>query len=77
MKSSADQLDLKDVLLDIRMGDVEIFADTMIRKVFYNLMDNSLRHGDHVTRILFRYQQSGTELVIFCEDNGTGSTGPG
>jgi signal transduction histidine kinase len=72
VKSSADQLDLKDVLLDIRMGDVEIFADTMIRKVFYNLMDNSLRHGDHVTRILFRYQQSGTELVIFCEDNGTG-----
>jgi signal transduction histidine kinase len=76
VKSSADQLDLKEVLLDIRMGDVEIFADTMIRKVFYNLMDNSLRHGDHVTRILFRYQQSGPDLLIFCEDNGTGIPDP-
>jgi len=72
VKSSADQLDLGDILLDIRMGDVEVFADTMIRKVFYNLMDNSLRHGDHVTRILFWYQQSGPDLLIFCEDNGAG-----
>jgi signal transduction histidine kinase len=72
VKNSADQLDLKDVLLDIQVGDVEVFADTMIRKVFYNLMDNSLRHGDHVTRILFRYQQSGPDLLIFYEDNGAG-----
>jgi|WetSurMetagenome_2_1015567.scaffolds.fasta_scaffold16041_3 signal transduction histidine kinase len=76
VKSSADQLDLGKVQLDIRMGDVEVFADTMIRKVFFNLLDNALRHGDHVTRILFGYQQSGTDLVIYCEDNGAGIPDP-
>jgi signal transduction histidine kinase len=72
VKTAADQLDLRDAGLDIRLGDVEIFADAMIRKVFYNLLDNSLRHGDHVTRILFGCQKSGTDLILFCEDNGAG-----
>jgi signal transduction histidine kinase len=76
VKNSADQLDLGKVQIDIRMGDVEIFADTMIRKVFYNLIDNALRHGDHVTHILFRYQQAGPDLVIFCEDDGAGIPDP-
>jgi signal transduction histidine kinase len=72
VKSAAEQLDLRDAGLDIRLGDVEVFADAMIRKVFYNLLDNSLRHGDHVTRILFGCQKSGPDLIIFCEDNGAG-----
>jgi signal transduction histidine kinase len=45
VQGAADQLDLNNVGLDIRVGDVEVFADAMIRKVFYNLLDNSLRHG--------------------------------
>ena len=30
---------------------LEIFADLMLGKVFFNLLDNSIRHGRHVTEI--------------------------
>lgn len=44
----------------------------MIRKVFYNLIDNALRHGDHVTRITFSARETGDGLMIVCEDDGVG-----
>jgi signal transduction histidine kinase len=49
---------------------VEVYADPLITKVIYNLIDNALRHGRHVTWIGFSYQRLGKGLVIICEDNG-------
>ena len=72
VKQAAGQLDLQGVEIDIRLGNTEIFADSMIKKVFYNLIDNALRHGDHVTRIVFSSQETADGLVILCEDNGVG-----
>ena len=53
-------------------GYLEIFADPLLVKVVYNLIDNSIRHGGHVTSIRFSYQDKGTELVLLVEDNGVG-----
>jgi len=50
----------------------EIFADPLIVKVFYNLMDNAARYGGKITTIRFYMQESGDEYIIFCEDDGTG-----
>jgi signal transduction histidine kinase len=72
VKQAAEQLDLQGAEIDIRMGNTEIFADGMIRKVFYNLIDNALRHGDHVTRIVFSTLETADGLMIICEDNGVG-----
>jgi signal transduction histidine kinase len=69
---AAEQLDHPGVEIDVRLGDTEIFADSMIRKVFYNLIDNALRHGDHVTSIVFSSHETDDGLVITCEDNGVG-----
>lgn len=44
----------------------------MIEKVFYNLIDNALRHGEHITRIALSYHLSDEALVIACEDDGVG-----
>jgi len=50
-----------------------VYGDPMLEKVFGNLVDNSLRHGEHVTQISFSYQKSANkELCIIYEDNGTG-----
>jgi len=51
---------------------IEVFADPMIERVFYNLFDNAIRHGEHVTTIGIRCERAPDGLVIFVEDDGTG-----
>jgi signal transduction histidine kinase len=65
---------LKPVITDMNfaLGNAEIFADPLLEKVFYNLMENSLRHGDHVTRMDFSTQERENGLVILYSDNGGG-----
>lgn len=72
VKQAAEQLDLRGVEIDVFLGNTEIFADSMIKKVFYNLIDNAIRHGDHVTRIVFSSRETEDGLFILCEDNGVG-----
>jgi PAS domain S-box-containing protein len=50
----------------------EIYADPMLSKVFFNLFDNAVRHGEHATAITVRCEIIADELVIFVEDNGVG-----
>ncbi|NLV25593.1 MAG: PAS domain S-box protein [Methanomicrobiales archaeon] len=52
--------------------NVKIFADPMLEKVFFNLLDNSIRHGQHVTLIHVSTIESDTGLTIVWEDNGIG-----
>lgn len=44
----------------------------MLEKVFFNLFDNAIRHGERVTSISVRCEPSGEELVIVVEDDGIG-----
>lgn len=50
----------------------EIFADPMLEKVFFNLFENSLRHGERVTEIHTLCEQVPEGLRIIVEDNGVG-----
>ena len=50
----------------------EIFADPLVSKVFFNLADNAVRHGDTITSIRFLSEKQGGDLVIICEDDGCG-----
>jgi signal transduction histidine kinase len=52
--------------------ETEVFADPMIVRVFYNLVDNSLRHGETVSEIRISCNRENEDLVIVYEDNGTG-----
>jgi signal transduction histidine kinase len=51
---------------------LELFADPMLEKIYGNLIDNSYRHGGHVTEIRFSFQKGPEGLVLFYEDNGDG-----
>ena len=44
----------------------------MLEKVFFNLLDNSIRHGGQVTEIRVSSRQSNEGLALVWEDNGTG-----
>ncbi len=61
--------------IDIRveMDDIELYADPLLPRVFYNLLANSVQHGDHqLTKIRLYTQKSGESLILIYEDNGKG-----
>jgi PAS domain S-box-containing protein len=61
-----------DIRFESSIADIEIFADPMLEKVFYNLLDNSIQHGGHVTHIRFFTEPLPEGLRIVWEDNGSG-----
>lgn len=50
----------------------EILADPMLERVFFNLFDNSVRHGGRVTEITVRCEREPDAILVIVEDNGTG-----
>ncbi|MGA2934825.1 MAG: ATP-binding protein [Methanomicrobiales archaeon] len=59
--------------IDIGIRDLEIFADLLLEKVFYNLIDNALRYGGPaMTTIRFTAHPENDSMVIVCEDDGLG-----
>lgn len=56
----------------VACGEVEVFADPMLQKVFFNLFDNSLRHGGHVHRIRITCSEGDSGLKILWDDDGVG-----
>jgi PAS domain S-box-containing protein len=52
--------------------NAEVFADPMLERVFFNLMDNAVRHGERVTTITVGCTNDPGNLVIWIEDNGVG-----
>jgi PAS domain S-box-containing protein len=72
LRHSCEDVDLKGVTMDIFSDELEIFADPWLKKVFFNLIDNTLRYAEHVTKITVSYRESEGGLNILFEDNGIG-----
>ncbi len=65
-------LDPLPVPVTIDIDDLYIYADPLLEKVFYNLVENAIRHGEKITRISFFCQKFSDGLSIICEDDGKG-----
>lgn len=63
------------VSLECSLNGTEVYADPLFREVFSNLLDNSLRHGDGVTRIRVFSRISPQGLILVWEDDGCGVPG--
>jgi PAS domain S-box-containing protein len=70
--SNAATLPLSQVTLLVHFDNLEIFADPLLEKVFYTLLENALRHGKNVTTIEFTCQTQKEGLVVIYTDNGEG-----
>ncbi len=68
--------DLGDIQLECDLGGVEIFADPMVPKGLRNIIENSIKHGEHVTRISIRHQETEEGLTLIIEDDGVGIAEP-
>jgi len=64
--------EVPDLQISIETGDLEIYADPLCPRVFENLIDNSLRHGHHVSEIHITSRETEIGLVVILEDNGNG-----
>lgn len=58
--------------IEIDLLDAEIYADPLVEKVFFNLVDNARRYGGTVTTIRFYLLVSDDGLSLVCEDDGVG-----
>lgn len=66
------QFNLGIITIDDQLGGIELYADPLLEKVFYNLVDNALRYGEKLTKIVFHADPAPGGMVLTCEDDGTG-----
>jgi PAS domain S-box-containing protein len=73
IRRATTALPMRNVRVEVDRTDLEIFADSLFEKVFYNLIENALRYGGPaMTTIRITSQETGAGLVIVCEDDGAG-----
>lgn len=72
IRKAARTLDLGQIQLEVDVGTLQVFADPLLEKVFHNLIDNSNRYGEKITRIWFSGENRKTGFVIICSDDGVG-----
>ena len=65
-------LEIGDMDISVDLMGLEVFADPMLEKVFYNLVDNTLRHGGKVHSIKVTCEKEGSGLRLRYEDDGVG-----
>gem|GEM_PF-6012791 len=56
----------------IETGDLELFADPLLEKVFFTLVENTLRHGEHATEVRVTSIPTDEGMTLIYEDNGIG-----
>jgi signal transduction histidine kinase len=69
---AAESFSGKNIVFSCETNQLEILADSMLGQVFYNLIDNSLRHGGRVSDIRLSVKKDDPDLLLMYEDNGTG-----
>jgi PAS domain S-box-containing protein len=70
--SNAASLTLSNVEVVVDVDNLELYADPLLSKVFYTLLENALRHGKTVTRIEISYRTHDEKLLVIYTDNGIG-----
>ncbi len=74
MAASAVPLDC--VWLKVETGPLEVFADPLMEKVFFNLIENSVRHVEKTANIRISFRDHDDFGVMLFEDDGVGVAAP-
>jgi signal transduction histidine kinase len=65
-------MDLKGITVHNNTGDLLVYADSLFKNVFFNLIDNAVRHGETIAEIRFFTEPQERGYAIVMEDNGIG-----
>jgi signal transduction histidine kinase len=63
---------LKRVKIANECHGLTVLADSLLRQLFYNLIDNSLKYGDKTSQIRIYYEKTDDQLRLIYEDDGIG-----
>ncbi|MDN7025192.1 PAS domain S-box protein [Methanoculleus sp. FWC-SCC1] len=72
VSAATESLNPAGVAVAIDTGSAEIFADSMLEKAFFNLIENSVRHGGHATEIRVTFTVRDGKGILRISDNGAG-----
>jgi len=72
VNEAAMLLGLDNVKLVNECQGLMVLADSLLRQLFYNLIDNTLLHGEKITQIRVHYKEKGDCLKLIYEDDGVG-----
>jgi PAS domain S-box-containing protein len=64
--------DLKGIQLINDCGGLMVLADSLLRQLFYNLIDNTLKYGEKTSVIRVYYEEEKDQLRLVYEDDGVG-----
>ncbi|MCW4024744.1 MAG: response regulator [Candidatus Bathyarchaeota archaeon] len=64
--------DLKDIKLVNQCQGLTVMADSLLRQLFFNLIDNTIKHGKTSNQIQLRIELDEPTLELIYEDNGVG-----
>ncbi|MFA6224735.1 MAG: HAMP domain-containing sensor histidine kinase [Methanoregula sp.] len=60
------------VSIDENLAGVEVFADPLLKTVFYHLFENAVMHGGKMNRITVHGTSTPERFTLIVEDNGDG-----
>ncbi|MCE5296530.1 MAG: PAS domain S-box protein [Euryarchaeota archaeon] len=66
------RIDPDDVHVQVLAKRLEVLADPMLDRVFFSLIDNTMKHGGKAHKIWVTYEIVGDDARIIYEDNGIG-----
>lgn len=66
------QFDQNKLQILVEISGIEVYADPLMEKVFFNLIDNARRYGEKITHIRFSGFEGNEGYTIVCEDDGVG-----
>ncbi len=64
--------DLKGIKVVNSCSSVSVLADSLLRQIFYNLIDDTLKYGEKTTVIRVSFKEEAKQLLLVYEDDGIG-----
>jgi PAS domain S-box-containing protein len=74
VEKTGSEFKMENVTLTITCENVEIFADPLLERVFYNLFENAFRYAPPFTTIMVSCIEGGEGLSVVFADDGAGIT---
>jgi signal transduction histidine kinase len=66
------ELDHTGLRVEKELEGLEVYADLLFHKVFSNIVENTICHGERATYIRFYLRETNVGIAICCEDDGIG-----
>ena len=70
--NACTHVDIKKIKVQSDTEAYEIYADPLLERVFYNLVENAILHGNRVSMVRISASESGNGLIISLVDDGIG-----